>query len=170
MKSIIIKMSPLLLAAARADLARLHAHAAERVGFVTAGCSWHQDGRLVLLAREYLPVDDADYVRNPKVGAMIGPDAMRKGLQRAYASRSALLHVHTHGGLGPPTFSSVDLKGGQDFVPSFFNVVPSMPHGLVVLSNDSARGRLWLSPKKRPVEVNRFVAAGAPFARFGEVA
>jgi hypothetical protein len=170
MKKVVFKMPPALLAAARADLARLHEHAAERVGFVTAGCSRHQDGKLVLLAREYLPIEDADYIRNPKVGAMIGPDAMRKGLQRAYLSRSALFHVHTHGGRGTPTFSAVDLKDGSNFVPSFFNVVPSMPHGLIVLSNDSARGRVWLSAKEGPVNVNRFVSAGAPFARFGEVA
>src|SRR3546814_16946689 len=70
---------------------------------------------------------------------MIGPDAMRKGLQFAYMSRSALVHLHTHGGTGRPEFSGVDLDDGKNFVPSFFNVVPHLPHALLVLSDESAQ-------------------------------
>ncbi len=166
----IIKMTGAMMAQMHADLRRPHGHAHERVGFVTAGCSWRPDGSLVVLAREYLPVADEDYIRNARVGAMVGPDAMRKGLQRAYGTRSALLHVHTHGGLGVPEFSSVDIEGGKQFVPSFFSVVPYMPHGLMVLSNDSAKCLLWTSEAKRPVRVDHFVSVGAQVARFGEAA
>ncbi len=164
------KATPALFAHVRQDLARPHAFAHERVGFVFAGCARADDGLIVVTARDYLPVDDEDYIRNPKVGAMIGSGAMRKGLQRAYATRSALFHIHTHGGRGTPEFSSVDLKDAQNFVPSFFNVVPTMPHGLIVLSNDSARGRVWAAPKKKPVYIHSFVSVGAPLARYGEVA
>lgn len=162
------KATPALFARARQDLARNHPFAHERVGFVTAGCARADDDLIVITARDYMPVDDEDYVRNPNVGAMIGSGAMRKGLQRAYATRSALFHIHTHGGRGTPEFSSVDLKDAQNFVPSFFNVVPAMLHGLIVLSNDSARGRVWVAPKKKPVYVHRFVAVGSPLVRYGE--
>ena len=101
---------------------------------------------------------------------MVGPDAMRKGLQRAYGTRSALLHVHTYGGRGVPEFSGVDIEGGEQFVPSFFSVVPYMPHGLMVLSGDSAKCLLWSSESKSPIRVNHFVSIGAHTARFGEAA
>ena len=164
------KATPALFARVRQDLARPHAFAHERVGFVYAGCARAAGDTIVVTARDYLPVDDEDYVRNPNVGAMVGSGAMRKGLQRAYGTRSALFHIHTHGGRGTPQFSKVDLDDAQNFVPSFFNVVPAMPHGLIVLSNDSARGRVWVAPEKPPIYVHRFVAVGAPLVRYGEVA
>jgi len=163
----VIKITARMLRDIREDLRRSHAFSYERVGFLTSGLAHLNDGELLLLAREYHPVDDEDYVRNPAVGAMIGPDAMRKGLQAAYKTNSALLHLHTHGGRGRPEFSVVDLKDGQQFVPSFFNVIPHMPHGLLVLSNDSARGLLWTAPNRAPAYVAGFVQVGAPFLRFG---
>ncbi len=162
-----LKITSALLDSARRDLKRAHPHAHERVAFVTAGCARLTDGTLLLLARAYHPIADEDYVRNSHVGAMIGPGAMRKGLQIAYQTRSALLHIHTHGGRGTPSFSSVDLNDGHRFVPSFFNAVPSMPHGLIVLSDDSARCLLWESPKQRPTYANQVLAVGAPLKRIG---
>src|SRR3546814_10908157 len=69
----------------------------ERDVFLTAGAVRMDNGDVALLAREYQPVADEDYVSNPRVGAMIGPAAMRQGLQFAYMSRSALVHLHTPG-------------------------------------------------------------------------
>jgi hypothetical protein len=162
-----LKIDGALLDTIRDDLRRPHAFAHERVGFVTAGIIALATGDLTLLARDYRPVADNDYLRDTNVGAMIGPDAIRKGLQLAYGARSALLHVHTHGGRGAPDFSGVDLSEGQKFVPSFFNIVPNMPHGIVVLSDTSARGLLWLGPKMAAVPVLDFVRVGAPYARCG---
>jgi hypothetical protein len=159
-----------LLASIRADLGRRHFHAAERVGFLTAGVARMNDGSLLLLARDYHPVADNDYVPNASVGAMIGPEAMRKGLQAAYRSRSALLHVHSHGGRGRPEFSSVDLNDSRKFVPGFFNVVPQMPHGIVVLSEDSARGLLWMGRDLEPHYIDGFAEVGAPYQKFGAAA
>jgi len=165
-----IKISRHTLADIRADLSRAHAFAHERVGFLTAGVTRQPDGALLLLARDYLPVEDGDYRANPSVGAEIGADAIRKGLQAAYKGKSALLHLHSHGGGGRPEFSAVDLEGGRAFVPSFFNAVPQMPHGILVLSNDSARGLLWTHPKEQPTYIAGFVQVGVPFRKFGETA
>lgn len=151
----------------RLDLKRPHPFAHERVGFLTAGIVGLSGGNLILLCREYRPIDDTDYLRDPSVGAMIGPDAMRKGLQTAYGAKSALFHVHSHGGRGIPDFSSIDLRESATFVPSFFNVIPQMAHGIIVLSNDSARGLMWLSANLPPVDVTGFMRIGAPLQRFG---
>src|SRR3546814_16774632 len=74
----------------------------ERDVFLTAGAVRMDNGDVALLAREYQPVADEDYVPNPRVGAMIGPDAMRHGLQFAYMSRRALGPPHPHGATGRP--------------------------------------------------------------------
>jgi hypothetical protein len=113
---------------------------------------------------------DEDYRENPDVGAEIGPDAIRKGLQAAYRDRSTLLHLHSHGGSGTPRFSQVDLEGGDALIPSFCNVIPQMPHGMLVLSDDSARGVLWNAPKQSPQQIAGFVQIGMPFRKFGEAA
>lgn len=156
-----------MLAGVRADLARPHPYAHERVGFLTAGCAWAADGDLLLAANGYRPVHDDDYIETDDVGAQIDNDAMRQGVQAAYRSCAALLHVHTHGGTGTPRFSSVDLRSARKFVPSFFHLVPRMPHGLIVLSDDSADGLLWLGKGKDPVELARFVAVGARLRKTG---
>ncbi|MCJ0766126.1 hypothetical protein [Variovorax terrae] len=162
-----IKIAGPLLSAIRADLHRRHPFAFERVGFLTAGARWTGDGDLVLLCRDYQPVVDEDYERSSSVGARIGSNAMRKVLQAAYQHKSAILHIHTHGGRGRPEFSAVDLNSARDFVPGFFNALPQMPHGIVVLSNDSARCLLWTGPKDRPRHVDGFQQVGAPLIKFG---
>src|SRR3546814_18828756 len=76
-------------------------------------------------------------------------------------SRSALVHLHTHGGTGRPEFSGVDLDDGKNFVPSFFNVVPHLPHALLVLSDESARGLLWMGKVQPPIYFAGFTQVGA---------
>ena len=162
-----IKITGSLLAQIHADLARHHAFAHERVGFLTCGIVGNAWSGLTLLTREYRAVADADYIQDPSVGAMIGADAMRKALQLAYAAKSALFHIHSHGGHGIPQFSSVDIRESQKFVPSFFNVVPQMPHGAIVLSGNSARGLKWLAPDRAPITVTGFKSIGSPLRQFG---
>ena len=117
-----LKITGSLLDQVRRDLARPHFFAHERVGFLTAGATAMPGGGLMLLVREYMPVADEDYEVDPKVGARIGSNAMRKAAQAAYRPAAALLHVHTHGGRGLPGFSGVDLESGNKFVPGFFSM------------------------------------------------
>jgi hypothetical protein len=158
-----IKIGAAMLDAIRRDLERRHAFAWERVGFITAACAGTASG-ILLLARSYTPVADADYERASGVGAQIGSDAMRKALQSAYRPQHALLHIHTHGGSGIPAFSGTDCRSADEFVPSFFNALPRMPHGIIVLSDDAAAGSLWLAPDRSPIPVARFVRVGAPYS------
>jgi hypothetical protein len=161
-----IKITNQLLAQIRRDLRRPHRFAHERVGFIKAGASITGE-TLQLFAVAYQPVADEDYEQDPLVGARIGGNAMRKALQFAYKSRSALLHVHTHGGRGHPEFSGIDLKSAAEFVPGFFHAIPRMPHGLVVLSNDSATAKLWLDEEDTGTYVSGFAAIGSPLVKFG---
>lgn len=163
-----IKIPNTMLDEIRHDLHRPHAFAFERVGFITAGVTQAGPGQLLLLARAYRPVADEDYVPDRSVGVKIGSDAMRKAAQFAYQPRSALLHIHTHGGIGRPEFSGVDLKSGAEFVPAFFHSVPRMPHGMLVLSNDSATGLLWFGPEDAGTYAAEFIGVGAPYRKFGE--
>jgi len=81
---------------------------------------------------------------------MINGAAIRKGLQSAYGSSASLVHIHRHAGRGTPRFSKTDLVSAHEFVPSFFNAVPHMPHGIVVLSDDSHTGSCGLVHTSRP--------------------
>lgn len=163
-----LKMTRSLLAAVRADLARPHAYAAERVGFLFAGVV-KSTGGLTLLVQTYRPVADDDYLRDRSVGAMMGPAAIRGALQIALQTGTAALHVHMHEHAGQPEFSDTDLRENAKFVPDFFKVAPQIPHGAVVLSHDGARGQLWLGRYQRPLRIDGVTVVGLPLARDGVV-
>lgn len=154
-----------LLDRVRNDLDRPHAFAAERVGFLACQAGRLNDGGLVLLAAGYDPVDDGDYLDDPRVGAMMGPAAIRKALQRAYnggAGNLSVFHVHMHHHTGMPGFSRVDLTESRRFMPDFFNAAPAMPHGAVVLSRDRAVGLCWTAKDAASRRIDRFAVVGAP--------
>jgi hypothetical protein len=159
------KITTGLLASIRADLGRPHAFAYERVGFISAAVAWSAWGVLVL-AQEHHPVADEDYLPDPSVGAMMGPEAIRKAMELAFMKKVSIFHVHSHGGLGIPGFSGVDLRETAKFVPDFLKVAPEMIHGSVVLSDDAAAGQFWVSGNSEPEDVNEFVEVGAPMRKW----
>lgn len=165
---ILIKITEELLARVRADLHRRHPFAFERVGFLTAGAARSPEGDILLLCRSYHPVADEHYEATATVGAQIGSDAMRQVIEVAHPGKSALLHIHTHGGRGLPTFSKTDLVSGAQFVPGFFNALPRTPHGLLVLSNTSARGLVWTAKNAKPQHVDGFTRVGRSVLKFGD--
>lgn len=148
----------------RLDLERPHAFAAERVGFISCRAGRVNDG-LVLLAHQYHPVEDGDYVDNPHVGAMMGSAAIRKALQYAYTNEVGMFHVHQHPHAGLPGFSRLDAKEISKFAPDFFHVRPAMPHGAIVLSLDSAYGLCWMPTTAKPILINEYVFVGSPMRR-----
>lgn len=163
-----IKITEALMEQVRTDLHRRHPFAFERVGFLTAGATRSREGDILLLCRGYHPVADEDYEPSATVGAQIGSDAMRKAIEVAYAGKSALLHIHTHGGRGVPAFSRTDLVSGAQFVPGFFNALPRTPHGLLVLSNTSAQGLVWTAKSAKPQRVDGFTQVGRSVQKFGD--
>ena len=150
------------------DLSRPHAHAAERVGFVTCRSTALRTGTC-LLAAEYFPVADDDYEESHVVGAMIGAGAIRKALQIAYKDPVSMFHVHRHEHRGPPRYSKVDLIESQKLVPNFWHVRPGVPHGTLLLSIDRARG-LWWDPSDRvPKPIDEINVVGRPLDTYSHV-
>jgi hypothetical protein len=116
----------------------------ERVGFVTVRATATEQS-LILLAQSYHPVADADYVQAKGVGAMIGQEALRKALEIALLNPVGIFHVHMHDFPGPLWFSGIDLREQLRFMPDFFKVRSTMPHGALVLGPRSMAGRVWLA-------------------------
>ena len=160
------KISSQLLAEIREDLRRPHRFAHERVGFIVAGLASYIEGVLVL-PRAYRPVADGDYLRAPSVGAMMGPDAIRKAQELALFKGEAIFHVHSHGGSGFPGFSGIDLRENAKFVPDFLKVAPQNIHGAIVLSDDSATGQFWQCRNGRPENIDDFVEVGSTLQKWG---
>ncbi len=154
-----LKMTSDLLQQIRLDLRRSHPYAHERVGFLGAGLSL-TSSHCTLLAHSYQSVPDTDYLNDPSVGAMLGPDAMFNAVAWAHETKLSLFHIHEHGGNGIPRFSGVDLREAQKFVPDFFKFRPECPHGALVLSNNAAFGHVWLNKTTGPIAVNKFIVIG----------
>lgn len=145
----------------REDLLRPHSHAYERVAFITARAA-ELDNGIALLASEYHPVADEDYVPDPTVGAMMSEAAVRTAMQIAWRSKCSMIHVHLHGHKGIPGFGQLDLEENGRFMPEFFNVQPLLPHAAIVLSHNAAAGLIWTERGRRPVPFDEIVEVGHP--------
>ena len=165
-----LRITGSLIEKARADLARRHTYAHERVAFVTCKFGGLSNGDVVMLAQAYYPVADDDYVRDPRFGALIGSGAFRKALQVAYTDKVGLLHTHLHPHLGVPRPSRIDLQETAKFVPDFFNVRPTLLHGALILSLDALSGRVWTSAQRPPTPIAQITIVGAPIVTFGNTA
>jgi hypothetical protein len=159
---VLFKIMDRLLEHVRQDLSRPHAFAAERVGFLVCRAASLDPSGTVILAHSFKPLEDADYVDDPTVGAMMGPRAIRKALEFALNNKVAMFHVHMHDHSGRTRFSRVDARESARFVPDFWNVRPEMPHGATVLSRDSAFGMCWHPAESVPIEIGEFVVVGSP--------
>jgi hypothetical protein len=138
-----IVISKTLLAHIHADLDRPHAFAAERVGFLT--CRSENDGaNWTIHPVTYDAVSDGEYVDITSVGAAVKGSVFRRFQMKAYREPVSIFHVHRHAHHGTPRFSSVDRREGQRFVPEFVTARGELPHGILLLSYDSAHALVWL--------------------------
>lgn len=157
---IVFKIPQGLFTEIHRDLSRPHEFAAERVGFIACGLSPFGTDGLLLLGATYHPVADQHYIDDPRVGAMMNSDAIRSALEIAYNRNVAMFHVHRHEHYGRPGFSRVDRRENARFIPDFFKVRSSLPHGALVLSHDSMAGLCWLARDKNPIEIQEFLVVG----------
>lgn len=156
------KISQSLLSTVRQDLHRLHPFAFERVGFIACRAAY-SDVNLVITAYAYEPIPDDEYLRSLYMGAVIGPDAIRRGMNLALnrgGEDVSVFHVHRHAGKGIPRFSATDSRETAQFVPDFFHVARKMPHGALILSDDRATGRVWFSEESAPRHIDRIISIG----------
>ncbi len=160
--SVELRLTRELLNQVHRDLSRPHPHAGERVAFLTCLPAVLRGSAVVMLGQMLHPVVDEDYERDDTVGAMLGSAAFRKILQVAYSQPVCVLHVHRHEHLGRPWFSDIDLREARKYVPDFFKVRKGFPHGILVLSQDSAAGLIWNPQSNTQVRLPRITVVGAP--------
>jgi hypothetical protein len=158
---VLFKISQALRHETMSALRSPHPFAAERVAFLKCRLS-STGSRLIILAHSLHHVADEDYLNDPSAGATMGPAAIRKALQVAYLEQPAMFHVHIHEHKGKPGFSSIDTRETALFVPDFWNVQPDLPHGAIVLSQDSAWGKCWYPGRRRPIDIDDFTFVGIP--------
>lgn len=149
------------------DLRRPHEFAAERVGFVFFQCGWSTKSTLLLLVAHYQAVSSSDYIDDPRFGALIGGGAFRSLFETLMSTGCGALHTHVHEHRGQPTPSSTDLRESSRFVPDFFHANPNRPHGTLILSQNSASGRIWFPEQSKVRPVNSIKVIGQPVQYIG---
>lgn len=166
MTDVTVRLRRDLLRQVQRDLARAHAYAFERVGFLFGRTELVGEDAALLLLREYTPVPDAQYLRNSPHGATIGSPAIRAALQHALDTGDGVLHVHEHGEASPVP-SGTDLRTYRELTPSFVAVAPQAIHGGLILGGSGAHC-LVLRPSAKQLERARLRVIGRPMA-FWEV-
>ena len=63
---------------------------------------------------------------------------------------------------GVPDFSGIDMRENAKFVPDFCKVAPQCLHGAIVLSDNAARGQVWLDRNRPHTFIAEFTEVGAP--------
>lgn len=115
-----------------------------------------------MIAASYHPVADEDYIDDMSVGALIGSAAFRKAFQISLNTGASMFHVHMHEHRGQPRFSQTDLRESSNFMPDFFNVSPTVPHGALLLSYDAMIGICWTSKTGKTTPITQLSSIGAP--------
>lgn len=150
------------------DLSRPHHFAAERAGFI--GCKVSRSrGGILVLAHTYIALPDDWYTDDVRYGCFFNAAAMRAAMQFSLTNDAGMFHVHMHEHTGMPWFSRTDLRESRKFVPDFWNVRPSLPHGTLVLSADSAAGLCWYPGREKPISISRITAVGHPMRFLGRL-
>lgn len=159
---IAFKITRNLLQNVLTDLRRPHPFAAERVGFLSCGVAGLKPAGWIILAQDFHPVADGDYMNDRTVGAMMGAGAIRRAMQVALTNQTCMFHVHIHEHRGKPRFSAIDLSETAKFIPDFWHVCPKLVHGATVLSANSMAGRCWHPHLPTPIPISEFSIVGSP--------
>ncbi len=135
-----IRITEVMINEIKDDLSRRHPFAWERIGFLF--CRTALEGKL-LLSSFYQTLPDALYIPDSFVGTRYSGEAIRTARQRGLETGESIFHVHIHEGAGPPRFSRTDLESLKEMIPTMVSVVPEVPHGALLLNDDSVYGLIW---------------------------
>lgn len=155
-----------LYARVRADLARRHEFAYERVGFLSARLGNVAGNRPLILLTDYHPVPDDQYVDDPKSGARINSVAIREAMQRVLDAGTGAFHVHSHEHRGRPGFSPMDMEETPRVVSGLRVAGPAQAHGMLLLSNDHCVAHVWMPASDKPVATAGISVVGYPLEIF----
>jgi hypothetical protein len=143
---LIIRLAGSLYEHVKADLARPHPFAAERVGFLFTRVGTGPQGTTLLFPVDYMSLQDDQYIdeNDPRIGAAINGDAIRSAMQHVLNTEMGALHIHIHTHhRGRPYFSSIDWRALPGIVQSLQNANPQLIHGALLFSQDTVIGALW---------------------------
>lgn len=163
-----IKLTGALHAEILQDLERPHPFAAERIGFVTGRMGTLGDGKLILLTG-YRVIPDHEYIKDLKVGARIGSEAITWAMQAAYRGRpkhEGVFHIHLHGYHGQTGMSGVDRCEVPPMIPGFQSVGREAAHGIIILSLDHGSAWVWLPGRQESIEAASIAVIGSPIGVF----
>lgn len=147
------------------DLQRGHPFAGERVGFAYGKYAPLSAAHSLILVTRYEAIPDGDYVESYEYEALIGQEAVLRVMQSLRSARGTVecaLHVHLHGHKGRPEFSHPDRRGLPRLIPGFSRMSPDGAHGLLLLSQDSASGEVWLPGDPKSSKVKSVTIVGHP--------
>lgn len=162
----ILRIPDAIAKVVRDDLRRSHRFAAERIGFLSAAVGPSDDG-LVIVVAEYHGVADDHYVSGRGAGGRIGVEAIRHAISRGITSRMGIFHVHLHDRDGPTSFSPTDRAEQTRLAQSLIAAAPNHPHGMIVLSADSANAWIWMPGQTTPSIPARLSLVGYPMRLVG---
>jgi len=161
---IIVRCTRRFHAAMLADLRRPHEFAYERVGWVFAKQA-RAKSDVLLLPVEYVPVEDANYIRSARAAACFDTQTIRGALQHARNSGLSCLQVHLDDHAGDTDFSDTDIETIDALAASLRVVAPNTAHGGLVLSQASGTARVWWTDLALPAAAQVSIV-GFP-TRFG---
>ena len=119
------------------DLNRAHSFAYERVGFLFAKTIKLSSDITLVIAIDYLPVDEKDYINDREVGAKINSDAIRAAMQGTLEKDCGCFHIHLHDHSGKPVPSFTDSKSLPGIVNSLNNIASEHINGFLILSTNA---------------------------------
>jgi hypothetical protein len=163
-----IKLTGALHAEVLQDLKRPHPFAAERVGFVTGRIGTLAEGRLILLTGYHVIPDD-QYMKDRRVGARIGSEAITWAMQAAYygrGTREGVFHIHLHGHNGRTGMSGTDSREIPPMVSGFKSVGREAAHGIIILSLNHGTAWVALPECDGSIQAASVSVIGSPIAVF----
>ena len=166
-----LRIPETLYAVVKEDLARPHAYAGERVGFLVGRTVKTQTSAVLVLLHDYWAVADEHYIEDELVGARIGSDAISAAMKRCANGRLALdgiFHVHLHEHFGPTGMSRTDQKGIPPMIHGFAAMNRDAVHGIIILSKDHGRAWLWRDKSMSGTAADKLVVVGSPISALEE--
>lgn len=145
------------------DLRKPHPFAYERVGFVFTKTILLFDTSYLIVATDYLPVADEDYIEDMNVGAKINSNSIRTAMQGIVDRNGGCFHVHLHNHSGKPYPSFTDLESLPGIVNSFSNIASKQANGILILSRDGFYTDIKYGKEIQTYKANTISVVGYPF-------
>lgn len=145
------------------DLRKPHPFAYERVGFLFTKTILLFDTSYLIVATDYLPIADEDYIEDMNVGAKINSNSIRTAMQGIVDRNGGCFHVHLHNHSGKPYPSFTDQESLPGIVNSFSNIASKQANGILILSRDGFYTDIKYGNETQTYKANTISVVGYPF-------